>query len=108
MVSLVLGIIGIVTPILPTTPFVLLSGFCFARGSERLYGWITHHRLFGPMIVTFRDERRIPLRVKILASLMIATTMSVTVFFIVPLPAVKILMGLVGVAVITYIWTFRH
>jgi uncharacterized membrane protein YbaN (DUF454 family) len=108
IVSLVLGIVGIVTPILPTTPFILLSGYCFARGSERLHDWIISHRYFGPMIIAFRDERRIPLKVKIFASLMIAVTMSITAFFIVPLLAVKIGMGIVGVAVIIYIWSFRN
>ncbi|HMV35164.1 MAG TPA: YbaN family protein [Turneriella sp.] len=108
VISLLLGIVGIVTPILPTTPFILLSGFCFARGSERLHDWILSHRYFGPMIIAFRDEKRIPLKVKIFASLMIAVTMSITAFFIVPLLAVKIGMGVVGVAVIGYIWTFRH
>lgn len=108
IVSLILGIVGIVTPILPTTPFILLSGFCFARGSERLHDWILAHRYFGPMIIAFRDERRIPLKVKIFASLMIAVTMSITAFFIVPLLAVKIGMGVVGAAVIVYIWSFRN
>lgn len=107
VVSLVLGIVGVVTPILPTTPFILLSGFCFARGSERLHDWMLAHRYFGPMIKAFRDERRIPLKVKIFATLMIAITMSITAFFIVPLLAVKIGMGIVGIGVVWYIWTFQ-
>ncbi|GAB4439847.1 MAG: hypothetical protein OHK0011_22370 [Turneriella sp.] len=108
ILSLILGIVGIVTPILPTTPFILLSGYCFARGSERLHNWIIGHRYFGPMIIAFREERRIPLKVKIFASIMLAVTMSITAFFIVPLLAVKIGMGVVGVAVIIYIWSFRN
>jgi uncharacterized membrane protein YbaN (DUF454 family) len=108
ILSLVVGIIGIVTPVLPTTPFILLSGYCFARGSERLHNWILSHRYFGPMIISFREERRIPLKIKIFASLMIAVSMSITAFFIVPLLAVKIGMGIVGVAVIVYIWSFRN
>lgn len=108
IISLILGIIGVVTPILPTTPFILLSGFCFARGSDRLHNWILAHRFFGPMIRVFRDEKRIPLKVKIFASAMIAVTMSITAFFIVPLLAVKIGMAVVGAAVIAYIWTFRN
>lgn len=108
MTSLVLGVVGIVTPILPTTPFILLSGFCFARGSDRLNVWMLDHRYFGPMIRTFRDEKRIPVKVKIFASLMIAITMSVTALFIVPLLVVKTGMAIVGVAVIAYIWTFKN
>ncbi len=106
--SLLLGLVGIVTPILPTTPFILLSGFCFARGSDRLHLWMLEHRYFGPMIRTFRDERRIPRKVKIFASLMIAISMSITAIYFVPLIAVKIGMGMVGAAVIFYIWSFKN
>lgn len=108
VISLVLGIVGVVTPILPTTPFILLSGFCFARGSERLHDWMLGHRYFGPMIKAFRDERRIPFKVKIFATLMIAITMSITAIFVVPLLAVKIGMAAVGLGVVWYIWTFRN
>ena len=48
--SLILGIIGIVLPILPTTPFMLLATFCFARSSRRLHSWLINHPRFGPTI----------------------------------------------------------
>lgn len=108
ILSLVLGIIGIVTPVLPTTPFILLSGYSFARGSEKMYNWIMSHRYFGPLIKTFRDEKRIPLKIKIFATVMLVTTISITAFFIVPLLAVKIGMGTIGLAVIIYIWTYPN
>ena len=66
------------------------------------------HSYFGPMIRAFRDERRIPLKVKIFATAMINITMSITAIFVVPLLAVKIGMGIIGSAVIWYIWTFRN
>jgi uncharacterized membrane protein YbaN (DUF454 family) len=47
---LALGVIGIVLPILPTTPFLLAAAFCFLRGSERLHRWILSNRFFGPRI----------------------------------------------------------
>ena len=53
--SLVLGIIGIVVPLLPTTPFLLLAAFCYQRGSERLHNWLINHPRFGPAI---RDWRK--------------------------------------------------
>jgi uncharacterized protein len=108
VLSLALGIIGVVTPVLPTTPFILLSGYCFARGSERFHTWIISHKYWGPMIRAFRDEKRIPLKAKILATVMIAATMSITAIFFVKKLYAIIAMASVGVIVVVYIWTFRN
>jgi uncharacterized membrane protein YbaN (DUF454 family) len=59
-----LGIIGAVVPGLPTTPFVLLAGVCYARSSERMYRWLRSHRTLGPHVSTFVEERAISKRVK--------------------------------------------
>ena len=70
--SLLTGIVGIFLPLLPTTPFVLLAAFCFARGSVRCEAWLLNHRRFGPMVRDWRAKRAIPLRAKQLATLMMA------------------------------------
>jgi uncharacterized protein len=106
-ISLALGIIGVVTPILPTTPFILLSGYCFARGSQRFHTWIMNHKYFGPMIRAFRDEKRIPFRAKVLATVMIVVTMTATALVVKKIFAIAG-MASVGVAVIIYIWTFKN
>ena len=66
--SLLTGIVGIVLPLLPTTPFVLLAAFCFSRGSERWERWLLEHRRWGPMVRDWRARRAVPLRAKQLAS----------------------------------------
>lgn len=57
--SLALGVAGAVLPLLPTTPFVLLSAFCYARGSRRLHDWLVTHPRFGPGIEAWSRHRAI-------------------------------------------------
>ncbi|MEH0165009.1 YbaN family protein [Roseateles microcysteis] len=70
LAALVLGIVGIFVPLLPTTPFVLLAAFCFARASKRCEAWLLSHKTFGPMVRNWRARRAIPLRAKQLAWVM--------------------------------------
>ncbi|MGL1933683.1 MAG: YbaN family protein [Fibrobacterales bacterium] len=64
---LLLGIVGIVLPLLPTTPFLLLSAACYMRSSEKLYHWLTHHKTFGPLINNYLQHRALSLTTKITA-----------------------------------------
>ena len=63
-VSLVLGLIGVVLPLLPTTPFILLAAYCFQKGSDRLHLWLTRHPRFGPLIADWRERGAIPRKAK--------------------------------------------
>lgn len=72
--ALLLGIIGVFLPILPTTPFILLAAFFFAKASPRLHHWLVHHRYFGPPIRRWEKNRAIPLPAKLLAALMMTTS----------------------------------
>lgn len=67
VVSLALGVAGIFLPLLPTTPFLLLAAWLFVRSSPRLYDWLMSHPRLGEYIRNFREERAIPLRVKIVS-----------------------------------------
>jgi len=73
LLALGLGVIGIVLPGLPTTPFVLLAAACFARASPRLHRWLTNHRYLGPMVRDWEANRSLPLRVKWIAISMMGT-----------------------------------
>lgn len=66
--ALALGVIGIVVPGLPTTPFVLLAAWAAARSSERLHAWLRAHRLFGPMIRDWQATGAVSRRAKWAAS----------------------------------------
>ena len=74
-VSLVLGVMGIFLPVLPTTPFLLLSAALYMRSSQRLYEWLMSHKHLGPYIKNFREHKALPLRVKIVSVTMVWATL---------------------------------
>lgn len=83
--SLGCGLLGLVLPLVPTVPFVLLAAFCFSKGSERCDRWICEHRHFGPMVRDWRNHRAVPLRGKWIATVMMSIS-SVGALFLVPMP----------------------
>lgn len=82
-VFVAIGIIGIITPGLPTTVFILLAAACWARSSKRFYGWLANHRLFGKMIADWQKRRAIPRYAKYTAWAMM-TLSSVSSFYLLP------------------------
>lgn len=82
--SLALGIIGIFLPLLPTTPFLLLTAALYVRSSPRLYNRLLHHKYLGSYIRNFRENKAIPLRAKIISVSLIWITILNCIFFIVP------------------------
>ena len=62
---LALGIIGLILPLMPGGPFIVLSALCFFRGSERLYLWLRKHRVLGKYVNDYYEGRGVPRRFKI-------------------------------------------
>lgn len=89
---IVVGVLGIFLPLLPTTPFLLLGASCYIRGSERLYNWLIHNKILGTYIRNYREKKGIPLKSKIIGISMLWATMLFTVFFVVPILFVKVLL----------------
>ena len=81
-VSLVLGIMGIFLPVLPTTPFLLLSAALYMRSSHRLYEWLMSHKHLGPYIKNFREHKALPLRVKVVSVTMVWATLLYCAIFV--------------------------
>ncbi len=83
VVSLALGVVGIFLPLLPTTPLLLLSAWCFVRSSRRLYDWLMSNPRLGGYIRNFREHKAIPLRVKIISVTLVWLTMGYCVLAVV-------------------------
>lgn len=76
-----LGFIGVLLPVLPTTPFMLLALWCFSNSSERFHHWLYNHRFFGPPLQAWKKYRVIPLPAKIMAvTVMILSFVYISLF----------------------------
>ena len=101
-ICLATGLIGVVLPLLPTTPFILLAAYCFSRGSARYERWLLQHQRFGPMVRDWRASRAVPLRAKQFASAMMALS-SVIAWWFMPAP-VRWIPGLCCAVVAVWLW----
>jgi uncharacterized membrane protein YbaN (DUF454 family) len=108
LVFLALGVIGIILPILPSTPFVLLAAWCFAQSSEKWHRKLLDSDLFGPMIRNWEANRCISLRTKIVGLTGMAVAGGASIAFAINDPILKIaaasLMG-VGAATLLLLKT---
>lgn len=106
--SLILGITGIFLPVLPTTPFLLLSAALFARSSDRLYLWLINHKIFGEYIRNFREDKAITLQGKIISISTLWLFMLYSIFYIVSEKwYIQVLLGSIALGVSVYILSFK-
>lgn len=102
IMSLILGIVGIVLPVLPTTPFLLLSSYLFLRSSDSLYNWLINHPVLGFYIKSYIKYRAVERKSKIIAILLLWTTMGISIY-LVDKAFVKVILLLIGLGVTTHI-----
>ena len=105
VLAVLLGILGLFLPLLPTTPFLLLASACFARGSDRLHGWLLNHRVFGVYLRNFEAGNGIPLRAKIVASVMMWSSLLVAIVRFEHL-GLRLALVLIGASVSLYLWRY--
>ncbi len=98
-----IGLIGIIVPILPTTPFLLVAAALYAKSSQKFYNWLINNRFFGKYIKNYREGKGIPLRVKIFAISLLWITITCSAIFAVDIIYVKIILFAVAVAGTFYI-----
>lgn len=103
--ALFLGLIGIVLPVLPTTPFLILSATCFFNSSTKLYNWITTHKVFGPYINSYIKYKAMSIKSKIISISAMCFVMTITIIFFIKLTWLRVLLVFIELSVSFYIYT---
>ena len=103
-VALILALIGIPLPGLPTVPFLLLAAFCFARSSERVHDWLMSHPKLGPPIHDWNENGAIRPKAKLIATAAVAVSFSISLIIGLEI-WVLLVQALTLGAVLTFIWT---
>lgn len=102
---MVLGIIGIFVPLMPTTSFLILAAWCFARSSKRAEKWLLEHRYLGPPIVAWRANGAISRRHKLMA--VAGMTFGMVMFWFTAHPAIwlALLVGGILLGCAIFVWS---
>lgn len=106
-VSVGLGTLGIVLPLLPTTPFLLLAAYCYAKSSERFYTWLVTNRYFGEYILNYREKRGVPMKIKVYTLILLWATISFSAFYVVSLIWVRVLLMIIASGVTIHVLSIK-
>ena len=98
-ICLFIGFIGVFIPVLPTTPFLLLSAACYLRSSTRMYRWLYSNRFFGEYLSNYREGRGLPMKAKIFTLAILWMTISYSTFFIVDLWILQLILFVIAIVV---------
>lgn len=107
LLSLALGVLGIFLPVLPTTPFLLLSSALFMRSSDRLYNWLMNEPHLGSYIKDFMEYKRIPLKAKILAISTLWISLILCAIFVSDKLLLRIMFISIAIGVTIHILSYR-
>jgi uncharacterized membrane protein YbaN (DUF454 family) len=102
-----LGAVGLVLPLLPTTPFLLLAAACFARGSPRAYRWLIGNKHFGPTLQSYREGQGLTIRAKLVSLAFLYLVLAISLLFMGSSPLMLIIFGAVGIGVTLHLATIK-
>ena len=95
--------VGVFLPVLPTTVFILVAAWAFARSSPELHQWLRRHPRFGELLIAWEEHRAMPRRAKRAALLMLAASYALTAWLLGPLATASIIAGVCIAGVAIYI-----
>ena len=100
---LAVGVIGIFLPVLPTTPFLLLSAACYFKGSRRMHDWLLNNKWFGSYLRNYREGKGVSVKVKAISILSLWATIGYSAFYVIDMLIVRIVLLVVAIAVTLHI-----
>lgn len=104
---ILLGVIGIFLPLLPTTPFILLGAACYMKGSQKLYNWLINNKLFGIYIKHYYEGKGIAPNIKLITIVFLWTSILFSVIFVVPVQHFRIILIFIAIAVTWHIISIK-
>jgi len=96
---ILLGVVGIVVPLLPTVPFLLLAAYLYTKGSERFYLWLIHHEWFGTILRNYQEGKGIPFNIRLYSLLFLWFTIGISTLLFVENIIAKLIMFAIATGV---------
>ncbi|NLZ93252.1 MAG: DUF454 domain-containing protein [Firmicutes bacterium] len=105
--AVLLAVIGIFVPLLPTTPFLILATGCYLRSSEKLYAWLLNHKWCGAYIKNYCEKKGVPLKTKIIAISVLWISIVSSVIFFTSLLFVRLMLLLIAAGVTMHLLSLK-
>ena len=103
-VSLGMAYVGLITPGIPYSPFVVFAAYCFAKGSPKMHAWLYNHKIFGPFLTNWGEKRVFPTKMKYFMLAMMSTSL-IVMSFTVPVRGI-VYTGIFMLCVAVWAWRF--
>ncbi len=104
-ISLGMAYVGVVTPGIPYSPFIVFAAYCFSKGSERMHRWIYNHKIFGPFLTNWNTKRVFPQKMKYF--MLIMMTSSLVIMWLTAVPVRGIIYTALFMACVA-VWAWRY
>ncbi len=104
-ISLGFAYIGVITPGVPYSPFVVFAAYCFAKGSPKMHAWLYNHKIFGPFLTNWNEKRVFPQKMKYFMLAMMS--LSLILMFVGGVKPIGIVSTAVFMALVA-VWAWRY